>query len=529
MENEYKWWQSGVIYQIYPRSFQDSNGDGIGDLTGIASRLDYLRDLGIDAIWLSPIFRSPMADFGYDVADYTAIEPMFGSMEDFERLVEEVHRRGMKIILDYVPNHTSEDHAWFREARSSRESPKRDWYLWSDPASDGGPPNNWQSVFGGSAWELDEGSGQYYYHAFLKQQPDLNWRNPQVQEAMLDVLRFWMDRGVDGFRIDVIWHVIKDRELRDNPINPNHTPDQSPHRKFLEIYNVDQPEVHEIISMMRDVSDGYEDRVLIGEIYLPVERLVAYYGEKGTGVHLPYNFQLVELPWDARTIARTVNDYEALLPEFGWPNWVLGNHDKPRVATRVGPEQARAAAVLLLTLRGTPTIYYGDEIGMTNVPIPPDRIQDPYEKNVPGLGLGRDPQRTPMQWSGAKNAGFTQGTPWLPLGATDLNVERQLVEPDSMLALHKRLLELRRREPALSIGDYAPLEAGGSLMAWVRKKDARVLFVVLNMGDEPQDFDLSERNLEGKILLGTHRGREGEWVENSVTLRPAEAIVVEAD
>ncbi|MFN2442118.1 MAG: alpha-amylase family glycosyl hydrolase [Thermoanaerobaculia bacterium] len=528
MEKECKWWQSGVIYQIYPRSFQDSNGDGVGDLPGITSRLDYLHDLGVDAIWLSPIFRSPMADFGYDVADYTAIEPIFGTMEEFDRLVAETHRRGMKVILDYVPNHTSEQHEWFREARASRDNPKRDWYLWSDPAPGGGPPNNWQSVFGGSAWELDEASGQYYYHAFLKQQPDLNWRSPEVQEAMLDVLRFWMDRGVDGFRIDVIWHLIKDRELRDNPVNPDHGPDQSPHRRYLEVYNVDRPEVHEIVAMMREVSDGYEDRVLIGEIYLPVERLVTYYGEEGEGVHLPYNFQLVELPWEARTIARMVNEYEALLPEFAWPNWVLGNHDKPRIATRVGLAHARAAAVLLLTLRGTPTIYYGDEIGMTNVAIPPDRIQDPYEKNVPGLGLGRDPQRTPMQWSAARHAGFTQGTPWLPLGAADLNVEKQLCDPDSMLALHRRLIELRRREPALSVGDYAPLEAGGTLMAWVRKKGSRFLFVAVNMGDEEQSFDLAGGKREGRILLGTHLDREGDRIGKSVVLRAAEAIVVEA-
>ncbi|HEU5161523.1 MAG TPA: alpha-amylase family glycosyl hydrolase [Thermoanaerobaculia bacterium] len=524
------WWQRGVIYQIYPRSFQDSNGDGIGDLNGIASRLDYLQWLGVDAIWLSPIFPSPMADFGYDVADYTGVEPMFGTLDDFDRLLGEAHARGLKVILDYVPNHTSEEHAWFRESRSSRDNPKRDWYLWRDPAPDGGPPNNWQSVFGGSAWELDEGTGQYYYHAFLRQQPDLNWRNPEVQNAMLDVIRFWFDRGVDGFRIDVIWHVIKDADLRDNPINPDYRPEQSPHRRFLETFNVDQPEVHGIVARMRAVSDAYPERVLIGEIYLPLERLVAYYGPNGAGVHLPYNFQLVELPWNARTIAKAVNAYEALLPSFAWPNWVLGNHDKSRIATRVGIEQARVAAMLLLTLRGTPTIYYGDELGMADVPIRPDQVRDPYEKNVPGLGLGRDPQRTPMRWTGDPKGGFTQGDPWLPVGpdVRVVNVEAERDETRSMLALYRDLIELRRREPALETGAYAPLEAAGDIVAFVRKKDARVLFVVLNLGAKTESFDLKSVDLRGVILLSTCGGRQGEPVRNSLELRPIEGIVAEA-
>ncbi|HEY0592556.1 MAG TPA: alpha-amylase family glycosyl hydrolase [Thermoanaerobaculia bacterium] len=530
MSNEHLWWQRGVIYQIYPRSFQDSNGDGIGDLNGIASRLDYLQWLGIDALWLSPIYPSPMADFGYDVADYVGIEPMFGTLEDFDRLLEQAHARGLKVILDYVPNHTSDRHAWFEESRSSRDNPKRDWYLWRDPAPGGGPPNNWQSVFGGSAWELDQATGQYYYHAFLRQQPDLNWRNPDVQEAMLNVIRFWFDRGVDGFRIDVIWHVIKDVELRDNPINPDYRPEQSPHRRFLERFNVDQPEVHDIIRKMRAVSDGYPERVLIGEIYLPLERLVAYYGPGGAGVHLPYNFQLVELPWQARTISKAINTYEALLPEFAWPNWVLGNHDQSRIATRVGSEQARVAAMLLLTLRGTPTIYYGDEIGMSDVPIRPDQVQDPYEKNVPGLGLGRDPQRTPMRWNATPGGGFTAGEPWLPIGPDleRVSVEAERDDPRSILSLHRDLIAIRRREPALEIGAYAPLEAAGDVVAFVRKHGARVLFVVLNLGSRTESFDLQGVDLEGTILLSTAGGRKGESIARTLELRPNEGILAEA-
>nr|PZN31071.1 MAG: alpha-amylase [Chloroflexota bacterium] len=370
------WWQRGVIYQIYPRSFQDSNGDGVGDLRGILQRLDYLAWLGVDAIWLSPIYPSPMADFGYDVADYCDIHPLFGNLEDFDRLVAEAHARGLKVILDYVPNHTSSQHPWFLESRSSRESPKRDWYIWRDPAPDGGPPNNWLAFFGGPAWTWDEATGQYYLHSFLPEQPDLNWRNPEVQRAMLDALRFWLDRGVDGFRVDVIWLMIKDDQFRDNPPNPDYRPDQPPIASLLPVYNADRPEVLDIIRMMRRTLDAYDERMMVGEIYLPIDRLMAYYGQNGDGCHLPFNFQLILLPWQAEKIKAAVDSYEQALPPGGWPNWVLGNHDQPRVATRAGQSQVGVAAMLLLTLRGTPTIYYGDEIGMHNVDIPPEQFQD---------------------------------------------------------------------------------------------------------------------------------------------------------
>ncbi|MBW3572546.1 MAG: alpha-amylase, partial [Gemmatimonadetes bacterium] len=397
MTGHFLWWQRGVVYQVYPRSFQDTDGDGVGDLRGITRRLDYLRWLGVDALWISPIYPSPMADFGYDVSDYRDVHPMFGTLADFDQLVREAHARGLRVILDFVPNHTSQEHPWFRESRSSRENPRRDWYIWRDPAPGGGPPTNWLSNFGGPAWTLDERTGQYYYHAFLPQQPDLNWRNPAVVEAMLDVLRFWLERGVDGFRVDVIWHLIKDDRFRDNPVNPGWTPEQRPYDAVLPVHTADQPEVHQLIARMRRLMDEYPERVLIGEIYLPVERLVAYYGQDMSGAHLPFNFQLIRAPWHARHIARLIDEYEAALPPGGWPNWVLGNHDVHRIASRVGRAQARVAAVLLLTLRGTPTLYYGDEIGMMDVEVPPERVQDPYERNVPGQGFGRDPERTPMQ------------------------------------------------------------------------------------------------------------------------------------
>ena len=328
-------------------------------------------------------FLVAYADFGYDVADYRVIDPIFGSLEDFDRLLADVHRRGLKLVLDFVPNHTSIAHAWFRESLSSRTSAKRDWYIWRDPAPGGGPPNNWLSNFGGPAWTLDPVSGQYYHHAFLPEQPDLNWRNPAVREAMYEVLKFWLDRGVDGFRVDVIWHLIKDREFRDNPPNPAYDSRQAEINRFLQLYSADQPEVHEVVAEMRAVIDLYPDRVLIGEIYLPLERLVTYYGHDLSGAHLPFNFQLIHTAWNAREIASLIHDYEIALPEGGWPNWVLGNHDQSRVAARVGKAQARIAAMLLLTLRGTPTLYYGDEIGLDRVDVAPEFVQDPWEKNEP--------------------------------------------------------------------------------------------------------------------------------------------------
>ncbi|WP_066801377.1 alpha-amylase family glycosyl hydrolase [Sphingomonas soli] len=490
-----EWWKSAVIYQIYPRSFQDSNGDGIGDLKGIERRLDDLKSLGVDAIWISPIFPSPMADFGYDVANYCNVDPRFGTLDDFDSLLRSAHDRGLKLLLDLVPNHSSSEHPWFTESRSSRDNPKRDWYIWRDPAPDGGPPNNWISDFGGSAWEWDEATGQYYYHAFLKEQPDLNWRNPEVRAAMMDVLHFWFARGVDGFRIDVLWHMVKHADFPDNPANPAWRPGQPDYTRVHQHHSTDQPEVHEIAAEMRAIADAHGARVLIGEIYLPVRQLVHYYGsEDAPGVHLPFNFQLIGAEWNARQLAERIAAYEAALPPGGWPNWVLGNHDRPRIATRVGPEQARVAMLLLLTLRGTPTLYYGDEIGMADVHIPPHRVQDPRELNEPGIGMGRDPVRTPMAWDASAHAGFGPADPWLPLHPdwAARNVAAQREDSRSMWRLTQKLLALRHAHPALAIGDYRAVDATGDLLAYERRHgDDRVL-VVLNLGATPQGFSIPE-------------------------------------
>jgi alpha-glucosidase len=523
------WWQTGVIYQIYPRSFCDSNGDGVGDLRGIIRRLPHLTELGIDAVWISPMFVSPMADFGYDIADYTAIDPIFGTMQDFDDLMAAAHARRLKVILDLVPNHTSDQHPWFQESRSSRDNPRRDWYLWRDPAPDGGPPNNWLSNFGGSAWKFDEKTGQYYHHAFLAAQPDLNWRNPAVRRAIHDVMRFWLARGVDGFRIDVIWHLIKDEHFRDNPANPDYRPGQPPHHAFTPLYNADRPEVHDVIAEMRRVTDEFGERVLIGEIYLPIERLMAYYGRDLAGTHLPFNFTLLQSPWNARAIAGLIDEYEAALPAGGWPNWVLGNHDRPRVASRVGAEQARGAAMLLLTLRGTPTIYYGDEIGMRQVAVAADRIRDPFEKNVPGIGVGRDGARTPMQWDAGKNAGFSCAEPWLPLSPDHQseNVANQRSDATSIYNLHRRLLSLRRTTPALVIGSYQPLAATGDLLVFIRRHEERRVLVALNLGEEPSHVASETEPRRGRLLLSSFLDRGHETIDGAIALRPHEGVILE--
>jgi alpha-glucosidase len=520
------WWQRGVIYQVYPRSFQDSNGDGIGDLNGIAGRLDHLVGLGVDAMWISPIFLSPMADFGYDVADHRAVDPIFGSLADFDRLLAAAHAKGLRIILDFVPNHTSDQHPWFEESRSSRTNAKRDWYVWRAPRGDGGPPTNWLSEFGGPAWTLDAVTGEYYYHAYLKEQPDLNWRTPAVRAAMLDVLRFWFQRGVDGFRVDAIHQLIEDDRLRDNPPDANWRPGMSPARRLLRAYTMDQPEVHEAIAAMRQVADSFGDKVMIGEAYLPIDRLMAYYGVDLTGFQLPFNFHLMSTPWTPTAVAALIQAYERALPKGGWPNWVLGNHDRSRVASRLGCEQARVAAMLLLTLRGTPTIYQGEEIGMTDVAISPQQVVDPWEKNVPGLGLGRDPARTPLPWDASPKGGFTSGEPWLPLGPEHdrVNVASEARDPQSMLSLYRALLALRRREEALVSGQWEPVAAGEQVLLYERRRGSRAVGVALNMTAKA-----SEASIAGPatVLLSTHLDRTGRESSPKLRLRPHEGLIFE--
>ena len=531
------WWQKGVVYQIYPRSFMDSNGDGIGDLDGITSRLDHLAALGVDAIWLSPFYKSPMADFGYDVADYCDVDPMFGDLAAFDRLLAAAHDRDLRVIIDYVPNHTSEQHPWFQESRSSRDNPKRDWYVWRDPRPDGSPPNNWLAVFGGRAWEYDPHTGQYYLHSFLKEQPDLNWRNPAVKAAMFDVLRFWLDRGVDGFRIDVAHLIMKDPALRDNPpAEPSHT--FKPMGDFgsqLHIHDRGHPDVHGIFRELRALLDSYSvgrPRYAVGEIHIfDWDEWAAYYGTDLDELHMPFNFALIALPWKADAVRAMVDGVEtalAKLPPVAWPNYVLGNHDEHRIASRIGRAAARVAMMLLLTLRGTPTLYYGDEIGMQDVPIPPEREQDPWGKNMPGIGVGRDPERTPMQWEPAPNAGFAPPgvEPWLPLAEdyTMVNVAVQRDDPRSMLSLTRGLLALRRATPALHVGRYRPVEGmPPGCFVYLRESGDQRRLIALNFTDQAQKLHLSGR---GAILISTHMDREGPVDLAALELRGDEGCVI---
>jgi len=461
----------------------DSNGDGIGDLEGIRAKLSHLAWLGVDAIWLSPIFPSPMADFGYDVADYCDIDPVFGTLAAFDRLLAEAHALGIRVILDWVPNHTSDRHAWFVESRASRTSAKRDWYVWRDPLPDGGPPNGWVAMFGGPAWQLDPRTGQYYLRSFLIEQPDLNWRNPEVVAAMHGVLRFWLDRGVDGFRIDVIHRIAKDPLLRDNP------PSERPGPGFggqLHVHDENHADVHAFLRGIRAVLDEYPERMTVGEIDPRIPDDVAKYYGRGDELHLAFNFNFLRARWDAELFGREIARFDAVVPLEGWPDYVLSNHDVPRHASRYddpthGEARARAAALLLLTLRGTPFLYYGEEIGMRNGAIPPERFQDPLARTLHPK-LSRDPERTPMHWSAGAGAGFTTGEPWLPIAADAplRNVDAQRADRASLLWLYKDLLALRRATPALEAGAYRALDAKQGVLAFERHQPASRVLVALN-------------------------------------------------
>ena len=538
-KSQYLWWQKGVIYQIYPRSFKDTTGNGIGDLLGVVDKLEYLTEtLGVDAIWLSPFYPSPMADFGYDVSNYTDIDPLFGDLKAFDELVDQAHRQNLKVIIDLVPNHTSDQHPWFQESRMSRDNPKRDWYIWRDAKSNGKPPNNWLSVFGGPAWEWDEATGQYYLHSFLKEQPDLNWRTPEVKEAMFAVVRFWLERGVDGFRIDVAHYILKDPQFRDNPPNPSY--EIALHRSFgpydtqLHLYDKGHADVHEIYRQFRKLLDAYSEnqpRTSIGEIHIfdwPV--WASFYGEHLDELHMPFNFSLLGVRWQAQEVRRRVEALEDAVPPNGWPNYVLGNHDEPRLASRLGNNPARVAAMLLLTLRGTPTLYYGDELGMKDVPIAPEKQKDPWGIRVPGLG--RDPQRTPMQWDDSPNAGFSSPgvkNLWLPLAADykTVNVASQFAEQDSILNLYRRLLHYRKMKPALQVGAYISVDkVPEDCFVYLREipGEERIL-VALNFSSREQELALPELG-SGYLAISTFMDRTAETDLTRLSLRGDEGVVI---
>ncbi len=496
---ELAWWQRGAIYQIYPRSFADSDGDGVGDLRGIASRLDHLADLAVEAIWLSPFFRSPMADFGYDVSDYRDVDPIFGTLADFDHLVAECHARDMRVVIDWVPNHTSDQHPWFQASRSSREDPKRDWYVWRDGDE---PPNDWMSQFKavGPSWTFDEPTGQWYLHSFMREQPDLDWDNPEVEAAMHDVIRFWFDRGVDGLRLDAIHKIAKDPLLRDHVGAPRR-------------HDEDWETIHERLRGIRRVVDEYDDRMVVGEVALQDLHRIVGYLESGDQLHLAHNFVFVDLPWDADGYRTSIDDFEALADRTAWPAWFLENHDKPRLASRFGPGPARAAAVLLYALRGTPFVYQGQELGMQDVAIPPDRVVDVD---------GRDPERSPVPWTDGPGAGFTDGEPWLPIDDR-FNARAQDGDPRSSLTLFRRLAALRRGSAALLGGSQRTLEAGADVLAWVREAEGERLLAAVNFAAAPRPVAYG-----GTLLVSSDPDRSEGEVDN-IVLGPDEAVVLRLD
>jgi alpha-glucosidase len=529
-----EWWRKAVFYEIYVRSFQDSNGDGVGDLDGITARLDYLNDgtprsLGVDALWLTPINPSPMFDFGYDVSDYTAVDPLFGSLGDLDRLLAEAHRRGLRVILDLVPNHSSHQHPWFVDSRASRSAAKRDWYVWRDPAPDGGPPNNWVSSFGGPAWTLDPATGQYYLHSFLAEQPDLNWRNPAVVAAMADAIDFWLRRGVDGFRVDVIHKMIKDDRFRDNPPPPDE--DGHPMRDYFgqqHVWDHDRPEVHEIIRGWRRQLDRHGERTMVGEVYLmEPAKVAAYHGAALDELPLAFNFAFQWTPWDAALFRQRVEEVERLWPAGAQPTYVLSSHDAPRHRSRFddpasGDARARVAALMMLTLRGTPFLYYGEELGMRDGEIPPERICDPVGLRFPSLG--RDPERTPMPWDASAHAGFSAAAPWLPLGSEwpTVNVAAQRDDPASVLSFYRRAIWWRKSSPAVLEGTLRVLDGPEGTFVYVREHARQRLLVALNFTAGPVVVALPT---PGHVVVAT-TDRAGR-AEREITLSPNEGLVVE--
>jgi alpha-glucosidase len=536
------WIKTSVVYHLYVRSFKDSNGDGVGDLRGIIDKLDYLAgessmSLGVNVLWLSPIYLSPMADFGYDVADYLMIDPLFGSLADFDELIEKAHQLNVKILLDFIPNHTSSEHSWFKVSRQGRDNPKRDWYIWREAKTDGSPPNNWVSSFGGSAWQWDEMTHQYYLHTFDPAQPDLNWRNPEVVEAMTEVLKFWLDRGVDGFRIDAYDYLFKDPEWREEPANPNYIKGlHGPYEALSHIHTFGLPETVSILQQFAAVLETYGDRFMITEIYAQADRLLELYRALNKPWYSTFNFSLITEPWTARVHQKIIGDFHHQLKTTDLPSYVLGNHDNHRVASRIGRTQARNAALLLLTLPGVPFIYYGEELGMIDGEIPPDKVQDTFEIQSPGLGLGRDPERTPMQWNSARYAGFSEAEPWLPV--TDdypvYNVKTEAGETDSFLKLYQKLIKLRRTSPALTQGEYSSLPLANTfVLAFRRTFNFEHFLIILNYTHRSQKITLPSplpfRSQQGRVVIDSLGVWEGEILNDltHLSLQPNHGLVIE--
>ncbi len=523
------WWKHGVIYHIYPRSFQDSDGDGIGDIRGIIRRLGYLSELGVDGIWISPMYKSPMVDFGYDVSGYREIDPVFGTLDDFRELLEKAHEAGIRIILDMILNHTSDQHPWFIESSSSLYNPKRNWYIWHAGIM-GSQPNNWKSAVGGSAWKFDVNTGEYYLHSFFEEQPDLNWRDPELPGVFFEEMKFWLDMGVDGFRLDVINLIAKDKKFRNNPIFLG-IPALQQH-----VYTRNRKRSVTIVKKLREMLDQYESRVGIGEIYTEppgnANTAARYLAKGNNGIHLAFDFSLIFSRWNAHSYFNSIQTWYKSLPEDGWPCNVMSNHDLLRSIDRFPwrasrEEKAKVAAVMLLTLRGTPFIYYGEEIGMHNTYIARRKIQDPLGKRYWPIFSGRDKARTPMQWNPETNSGFTTGIPWLPLNRDNRsrNVRMQEGDPASLLNLYRNLIRLRRGSDALQQGSWHPVSNGKQgILAYFRNIESERILVILNFTGRHKRFSIME-HAYGLVLLSTHRSKDEYSYFQNMEISPFEATI----
>ena len=530
----HEWWQHAVFYEVYPRSFADSNNDGVGDLKGITSKLDYLKQLGVDAIWITPFFPSPQVDFGYDVSDYENIDPMYGTLADFDQLVGQAKKRDIKVILDFVVNHSSDKHKWFVDSKSSRTAAKRDWYIWRDGKGPNQPPNNWTSTFGGPAWTFDAKTGQWYYHYFYAEQPDLNWRNPAVKQAMLEATRFWYKRGVAGFRLDAVDTLFEDPDMKDNPVLPG--TDKFGMPRTEEVHNKKLPEVHDAMRDLRTVADEH-GAVLIGETWTKnVSELKDYYGEHNNELQMPMDLMMTEFKQLSAPVFR--EHIGAVQAAGGWPVFVISNHDIVRPYTRYADgthneDIAKMMAALYLTQRGTPILYYGEEIGMeNNDPKRKDEVQDPIGRRGWPLEKGRDGERTPMQWNDGKNAGFTAGKPWLPVPASykTHNVEAEAKDPNSILSFYRQLLALRRKEPALLDGDYIALNPDDPyVFTYLRRYKDEAILVVLNMSalEQKVRFDLSPLGFASPklsvLLASLHKPLQG--MSDELPMEPYTAFI----
>ncbi len=525
-----------VLYEVYVRSFYDSNSDGIGDLVGIIDKLDYLaggpKSLGVSAIWLTPFYPSPMVDFGYDVENYLDVDPIYGTLEDFKKLIEEAHKRKIRVLIDFIPNHTSDKHPWFQSSKLSSNNKYRDWYVWRNPKTDGSPPNNWRNIVGDSAWTFDKSTNQYYLHSFLRQQPDLNWENPNVREALKKVLRFWSKLGVDGFRVDSVEWISKDPNLKDDPIDPDYSiiSKPNPYNALLHKNSKRGPKLYSYLREIDEIIKDYPNQIILLESHPhkwnDVEAYLKYYEQSSTNAVAPLNFEALNTPWVASSYRKFIDDFQTSLKPNYLPIYTFGSHDVSRLASRVGIHAAPTAAMLLLTLPGLPIMYYGDELGMVDQTIETHTTKDGFEKKRPGIGIGRDPERTPLLWDNSHNAGFSSSNPWLPVSTNYPieNIKSQLINKVSILNLYRNLINLRNKSDVLQRGAYRSYTINSSVFCYKRSLNGTNYLIVLNFSE--QTLKLNNENLRGEIILSTYLDTTNKSISSKIVLRSNEGLII---